>query len=260
MAMAEALKQWIPDVIQTAECFYSTEDIRAGQRWGGEIRTELSETDFGVLCVTPENMKAPWLNFEAGALSKRLDDASRVVPVTLGFGPDRLDEPLRQFNGVEAHEVGIKKLVQSIVDVSGSTIDTERTFDRWWPDLAARINAIPALGEDVSLPEAPDPSELLTEILGIVRGIARDQRRDHRLGASLDLGEPSVLASVAVALAQESKMRKEPSLERLLEILDPIGTKRVPRSEHVPSPRDDARVHEAMLEAQIEAQAENGEL
>lgn len=179
MRLAEALQEWIHDVIQSVECFYSSDDIRAGQRWNAEINTQLAETDFGLLCVTAENLTAPWLNFEAGALSKKVDE-SRVVPITLGFPPSRLEDPLKQFNGVEANQEGMKKLVGSIAEVAKTQINLDRTFDRWWPDLEAKINAIPGTDEDVEVPQPPDAAEVLEEILGIVRGISNDIRADKR--------------------------------------------------------------------------------
>lgn len=47
--VADALREWVHDVIQSVECFCSTEDIRAGQRWNNEVNTWLGDTDFGIL-------------------------------------------------------------------------------------------------------------------------------------------------------------------------------------------------------------------
>lgn len=204
--LAEALNEWIPEVIQTTECFYSSEAIRAGQRWSNEINEQLSATDFGVLCITPENMRAPWLNFEAGALSKKLGDGTRVVPVTLGFPPARVEEPLKQFNGVEAHRTGIKSLVQSIAEAAGSKINVDRIFDKFWPDLEGKISAIPKSDDDVALPNPPDTNELLEEIRDIVLGIARDQKATSVPGDASPQ-RTTALATLAVALAREAQLR-----------------------------------------------------
>lgn len=175
--MADALREWIHDVIQSAECFCSTEDIRAGQRWNNEVNTWLGETDFGVLCVTPENMGAPWLNFEAGALAKRIKDDARVVPVTLGFSPSALEEPLKQFNGVPVDRQGILRLMKSIAEIANPGMDIERAFERWWEDLASKLADIPDSDEKVAKPEPPDVTEMFTDIMSSVRGLASDVQR-----------------------------------------------------------------------------------
>lgn len=180
MALAEALSNWIPDVLQDVECFYSTVDIRAGQRWGAEIASQLAKTDFGILCVTPENIGAAWLNFEAGALSK-LED-SRVVPVTLGFSPGAVEDPLRQFNGVEANQQGFLKLVKAIADVAKSHVNVDRVFDRWWSELETAVSQIPGPDEGTELPSGPTDSELIKEIHGMLSGLAQNVRVE-RAGA-----------------------------------------------------------------------------
>jgi len=45
----------------------------AGERWNPKIAEQLSQTKFGVICVTPENLTAEWLIFEAGALAKTIE-------------------------------------------------------------------------------------------------------------------------------------------------------------------------------------------
>lgn len=175
-ALAEALAGWIPKVIQTVECFYSDDGIRAGARWNNEINAQLEFTDFGILCITPENVSAPWLHYEAGALAKRVTADSRVVPVTLGFGPAAITPPLNQFNGVESNEQGIRKLVKAIVEVADANVDVDSAFEVWWPRLRVKIESIPVLEEEISVPQPPDTHELITEILGIVQGIAREPR------------------------------------------------------------------------------------
>jgi hypothetical protein len=77
--VARALHDWLPDIVQYVEPWMSHEDIQAGARWSPEINDQLSQTKFGIICLTPENQHKPWLAFEAGALAKTVDDAY-VVP------------------------------------------------------------------------------------------------------------------------------------------------------------------------------------
>lgn len=73
--IAIALREWLPSVIQSLEQPYvSSEDIAKGSRWNAEVTKELENSCFGIICLTPENLIAPWLHFEAGALSKIIDN------------------------------------------------------------------------------------------------------------------------------------------------------------------------------------------
>lgn len=53
------------------ECFVSTVDIASGDDWWNKIKKELMKCKQGILCVTKENIKAPWIFYEAGAMVAR---------------------------------------------------------------------------------------------------------------------------------------------------------------------------------------------
>lgn len=75
----------------------SAENIDKGDRWSIDISKQLEETHFGIICMTPNNLGAPWILFEAGALSKSIEKA-RVSPLLFGVGPsDFTSSPLLQF-------------------------------------------------------------------------------------------------------------------------------------------------------------------
>ena len=62
--IAMIFRQWLPSVIQSLVPYVSSEDIDKGARWSTDIATELEDSTFGILCVTKENLNAPWLCFE----------------------------------------------------------------------------------------------------------------------------------------------------------------------------------------------------
>jgi len=79
MEIATFLREWLPTVHHNIKPFISTEDIGKGIRWAKSLASELEDTNFGIVCLTSENLAAPWLHFEAGALSKIAE--ARLTPI-----------------------------------------------------------------------------------------------------------------------------------------------------------------------------------
>jgi hypothetical protein len=84
--IAEALREWLPLVVQAAKPWMSSKDIDKGARGLQEISEKLERAKIGIVCLTPENLNVPWVLFEAGALSKTIDDETRLCTLLLG-GP-----------------------------------------------------------------------------------------------------------------------------------------------------------------------------
>src|SRR5438309_1937342 len=80
--VAQALKEWLPLIFNPIDVFFSKDSIRKGKQWQQEIAKELQTTDYGIACLTRENVTEPWLQFETGALSKL--PQSSVSPLLLG--------------------------------------------------------------------------------------------------------------------------------------------------------------------------------
>lgn len=107
---ALAFKDWISNVIQSIKPWMSSEDIEKGARWSTEIAEKLESCQIGVLCITKENFKEPWINFEAGALSKRLGE-SKVCTLLLDLKATDISGPLVQFQATPAiNKDEIKKI------------------------------------------------------------------------------------------------------------------------------------------------------
>ncbi len=69
-AVAEALRDWLPDVLPMAEPWMSA-DVEKGAKWSQSVSGELEKSNFAAVCLTPENLTAPWLLFDAVALRNR---------------------------------------------------------------------------------------------------------------------------------------------------------------------------------------------
>ncbi len=101
----------------------STEDIPKGHRWTTEISEALEGCDYCIVCLTPEAVRQPWVNFEAGAISKEIKKA-RVSPLLFGISPRDLDDlPLKMFQCTEFNKNDMRKLLRSINSASDSPVD-----------------------------------------------------------------------------------------------------------------------------------------
>ena len=81
-----------------------------GEAVGCRDRENLEETSYCIVCVTPGVAREPWVNFEAGAVSKIVEQ-SYVSPLLLGVSIEDLGGlPLSmfqctKFNKDEIHEL-----------------------------------------------------------------------------------------------------------------------------------------------------------
>jgi hypothetical protein len=171
--VAEALRNWLPSVLQTVEPYVSSEDIYKGVRWSVDVSKELETSTYGILCVTQENIGAPWLNFEAGALSKSFD-MGRVSPFLFGISNSDLTGPLAQFQSTMYEQGDVFKLIKSINAVTDTPLDAVRlkaAFDRWWPELLDAIESVKKLAADSKSDHKParGVEVMVAELLDLVR-------------------------------------------------------------------------------------------
>jgi hypothetical protein len=110
--IALALRDWLPQVIQSIDPFMSAEDIGKGSRWSDDISRKLEQSNFGLIAFTPENMNEPWLLFEAGALSKL--EGSRVCMYLWEMDPPSVPPPLGQFQATRADEKDTLHLIKNL--------------------------------------------------------------------------------------------------------------------------------------------------
>jgi hypothetical protein len=119
-------------------------DIPKGSRWAAELWTELEAINCGIVCIVPGNADEPWLNFEAGALSKSVA-TSRVYPFLLGLTPSDVKGPLSQFQATLFTKQEVHKLAASINDLSKHKLPTkelDQDFEACWPQLEGALNLL----------------------------------------------------------------------------------------------------------------------
>src|SRR5262245_2824856 len=144
--IAVALDDWLPYVIQNVKPFVSTGDIDKGRRWSEVLAGELAQIGYGIIIVTRDNLREPWINFEAGAISKALEKSS-VSPFLFGVEPSKLEGPLQQFQATIYEQEDVFNLLRSInarldEDDQVSFEILRNEFDVWWPKLQKRLDDI----------------------------------------------------------------------------------------------------------------------
>lgn len=169
-------RDWLPSVIQSIVPYVSSEDIDKGARWSTDIAKELENSTFGILCVTKENVHAPWLTFEAGALSKTMEKAA-VSPFLFDIKRSEVSGPILQFQSTIFEKEDIKKLVFSLNKACGTETLTderlEKTFTVWYPTLEEQLNNLlisnPTTNNTNEEESIDSTSEILEEILDLTR-------------------------------------------------------------------------------------------
>lgn len=173
--VALVFRDWLPSVIQSIEPYVSSEDIDKGARWSTDIAKELENSTFGILCVTKENLEAPWLSFEAGALSKTMDK-SFVTPFLFDIKRSEVKGPILQFQSTIFQKEDIQKLLNTLNKACGEANIPEarlnKAFEVWYPTLEKELNVIKDVKEESAKEAdiaAPQSAEILEEILDLSR-------------------------------------------------------------------------------------------
>lgn len=181
--VAAALGRFLGDVLAPVTPFVSSSDIEKGSRWNNEIARNLDLAGFGIVCIMRDRLKAPWLNFEAGALSRSVNDGTEARVATLLIdidNPSDVPPPLGQFQSTLATRDEVAKLVLSINQALGDdTVDVDRVnrFFEWaWSDLDAAIKTArssPDPREDDAALSSTGLDAKLDEVIAFIRNAER---------------------------------------------------------------------------------------
>jgi hypothetical protein len=176
--VATALHGWLPKVIQSVRPYISSEDIAKGARWSGEIAEQLESTNYGIICVTRENLTSPWIHFEAGALSREIKKA-RVTPFLFNLKQSDIQGPFQQFQWVVNEKGDVLKMLKSINDMQEDqklTVNTlEEAFTMWWHKLDEMFVQIAKDEANTPAPQKRSDREILEALSVITQAVLRSQ-------------------------------------------------------------------------------------
>lgn len=176
--VATALRDWLPFLLPSVKPWLSSTDIEKGARWATDVARELDQTSLGIICLTRENLKNPWILFEAGALSKS-QSVAFVCTYLLELEPNDVGQPLGQFQATRATKTDTRELLGTLNRALGEDQVTDerldRVFTKWWPDLEELLRAAPPPTDVKQSKSSPQRSEreVLEEILAFVRSQER---------------------------------------------------------------------------------------
>jgi len=153
-------------------------DIEGGQRWLQEIGGQLEGSEIGICIITQDNFNRPWLNFEAGAISKSVS-RGRPIPFLFDVKGSDVSGPILQFQHRIVSKDGMLGLVQDLNGLLGERslpdADLRATFEHFWGSIEQEFEKIrcdPTLTTSTR-PPPREQAEVLEEILSIVRAMQR---------------------------------------------------------------------------------------
>lgn len=206
--IAPIIKTFCQDVLGLEDIFLSKE-IDSGRRWSDEIAEALESCNAGLIIVTAENKTAPWLNFEAGAISKRVAD-SNVVPLLWNISVGEIaDTPLNQFQSKSFSKADLLFVMQNLAKLWGLPAESiTRRFEAMWPALDERLAAIPSAETNI------EKTINLQDLYGLI------QRMSSRL-SGIEAALEGFSSDVAAGIFGQSEFATA-TPQRAAELLNPF--------------------------------------
>jgi hypothetical protein len=185
--LGEALRKWLPKVIQSARPYFSPADIEKGARWYADITKELETTSICLIALTRESLRSPWIMFEAGAVSRSVEK-THVCPIVFDLEKTDVQGPLAQYQATKFNRSEMLQLLDTINQAAGeqrlAATDLAEVFDMWWPRLEGEVSGI-LNSAPPSRPEAGprQDRELVEETLLRVRNLQDTTERLEQIQA-----------------------------------------------------------------------------
>ncbi len=214
-AVAAALRDWLPQIVNDFKPWLSSNGIDKGARWSPEIAAKLATTKAGIFCLTPSNLAAPWILFEAGAISKSAEK-TYVCTLLVDLQASDVTDPLAQFQATKLTKDDLLQLVKNLNGVLGehrmSDTHVEKAFDKWWPDLETELKKLPP--DESSRGPHRDQRDLLEEVLEKVRDMSnrlQDATPPRKMRTSPFLRPNEIVEAIKDELMDAAiRFRKDP--------------------------------------------------
>ncbi len=202
-AVSDAVKEIFDPVVTT----FISQEIKAGARGLEEIDASLNETDFGIICLTRSNQTEQWINYEAGALSRQVEDKrSRMGVFLVDLTVDEVNSPMNIFQCKLAKLEGFTDLMSSLNDLASPGLN-ENTLNKRinaaWPDVEQAVKAVLAGEPDQPVTPPKTSEEKLDELIGLVKAMEASLGDELLLRRNLD----------PISAAQRHRLLMDPRLQ-----------------------------------------------
>jgi hypothetical protein len=143
--VAEAFREWLPKALPGVSPWISSEDITKGRPWFTAISEQLRQSKVCLICVTPENVKSPWLFYEAGGVAHAMQDAL-TCSYLIGVEPSALSgTPLAQFQATRFDKEDTRRLIRDFnrqLEHPHNEELLQTAFDRNWTSLQRKLTRV----------------------------------------------------------------------------------------------------------------------
>jgi hypothetical protein len=140
--IARYLQKWLKKVLPEVDILVSFTSP-AGKQWFNRLSARLDEADYGIFCLTKDNMEqSPWIYFEAGAIAHR-NSWENVIALLFDFEPNALGlRPFYHFTAILYNRAEVKRMLLDLSDSAElNEANTELLFQKHWPSLYSKFRA-----------------------------------------------------------------------------------------------------------------------
>lgn len=203
--IALELKRWFETVFEDLRAWVSDTDIALGARSIPAIEESLDKSVGGILVLTVENQSSPWVNYEAGALSRQYQGREgRVIPLLVNAtSMGELRSPLSNFQGQLLNQLGVERILRAIYGMLAKNEELAPARMRaYWPELEGALEPLLERASR-SRPSEPAISSEITEL--------RDQlsRMERTVNDLANQQMEYIAAALPAAREEASRIREE---------------------------------------------------
>lgn len=218
--IAEVIKKWLPCIIQSVEVFFSPDDIEKGENWDTKVSTELLECKYSIICLTKENVSAPWIHFESGALAKALD--SRVATLMINVTPTDIKGPLSRYQATKLDKDDFFQLIKNINEQLETQLNIEvlkTLFNTLWDKINNDFKNLLEKYQDISPKKKKGikNDEALDEILLLLRKL------NSTVSSPTNILPPDYISRILETSRRYDKGNEIYHNQLLFQLLDYIG-------------------------------------